>query len=309
MQGEQQINPSARKKDDDEDDRAGFFFFPFFQGQRVEMIPPLLIFAAVLWLALWYPAPPAEEPVQPQQTAAAPAAAAPEPAPAPAPEPAPAPVAPAEPPAPAPATETAAATPAPEPVAPEPVKVETQRWGSSIIFPIEGKDSAGRGATFDVAVLTKELSWVSRSWTQLAMNGDPIPDDQLNDRLFTPELRDGLSQSKQVMAIGLASQEGQVEEETERAANRAKTAAGWLANAVAAETPIWVLNLGQFKKNGCPAQTETTDTSWQRPVILAGVKSQDEGVDLVEAFANAISGKSNLPSRECYTSFDLTRFR
>jgi hypothetical protein len=193
--------------------------------------------------------------------------------------------------------------------APEPVKVETQRWGSSIIFPIDGKDSAGKRAAFDVAVLPKELSWVVKSSTQLAQGGEAIPDDQLTARLFTQELRDGLAQSKQVIAIGLASQEGQVEEETARAAHRARTAAGWLANAVSPETGIWVLNLGQFKKNGCPAQTETTDTSWQRPVILVGVKSQEDGTDLSQAFADAISGKSNLPSRECYTSFELTRLR
>jgi hypothetical protein len=150
---------------------------------------------------------------------------------------------------------------------------------------------------------------VSKSSTHLSLAGQQIPDDQLTERLFTPELREGLGKSKQVMAIGLASQEGQVEEETARAADRAKNAATWLANAVPAETGIWMLNLGQFKKTGCPAQTETTDTSWQRPVILVGVKSQDEGTDLAQAFASAISGKSNLPSRECYTAFDLSRFR
>lgn len=205
--------------------------------------------------------------------------------------------------APAPTPQVTAAT------APEPVKVETQRWGSSVIFPIEGKDDAGRKAAFDVAVLPKELSWVSKSSTQLIQGSEVIPDDQLTARLFSQELRDGLGQSKQVMAIGLASQEGQVEEETARAANRARTAAGWLANAVTAETGIWLLNLGQFKKSGCTAQTETTDTSWQRPVILVGVKSQEDGTDLAQAFANAISGKSNLPSRDCYSSFELTRFR
>lgn len=194
-------------------------------------------------------------------------------------------------------------------VTPEPVKVETQRWGSSTIFPIEGKDGIGRRAVFDVAVLPKELSWVSKSSTQLTQGSEVIPDEQLTGRLFSQELRDGLAQSKQVLAIGLASQEGQVEEETARAANRARTAAGWLANAVSAETGIWLLNLGQFKKSGCKAQTETTDTSWQRPVILVGVRSQDEGAELSQAFADAISGKSNLPSRDCYSSFELTRFR
>jgi hypothetical protein len=192
---------------------------------------------------------------------------------------------------------------------PEPVAVTTERWGGSVVFPIEGKDNNGRNAAFDVAVMPKELAWVSKSSTHLALAGEQIPDEQLTERLFTPELRDGLAKSKQVMAIGLASQEGQVEEETARAADRAKNAAAWLAKAVPAETGIWLLNLGQFKKSGCPAQTETTDTSWQRPVIIVGVKSQDEGTDLAQAFSNAISGKSNLPSRECYTAFDLTRFR
>lgn len=207
------------------------------------------------------------------------------------------------PPAPAP-VQTAAV-----PVAPAPVAVETQRWGGSVVFPIEGKDAAGKHAAFDVAVLPKDLAWVSKSATNLALAGQQIPDDQLAEKLFTPELKDGLARSAQVMAIGLASQEGQVEEETARAGNRAQTAAKWLAGAVAPQTGIWVLNLGQFKKSGCPAQTETSDTSWQRPVILVGVKSQDDGTDLAAAFANAISGKSNLPSRECYTAFDLARFR
>lgn len=269
MQSQQQSNLS-KKKEEDDDDRAGFFLFPFFRGKRIEMIPSLLLFAAFLYYGLYV----WEKPVPP--------------------EPAPKPVVAAEP------------APAPAPVA---VAVETQRWGSSVIFPIEGKDGAGKHAAFDVAVLPKDLSWAVKSWTQLAQNGEIIPDEQLAARLFTPELKDGLAKSGQLIVVGLASQEGQVEEETERAGNRAKTAAGWLASAVAAETPIWLLNLGQFKKAGCPAQTETNDTSWQRPVILVGVKSQDEGTDLVAAFADAISGKSNLPSRECYTSFDLARFR
>jgi hypothetical protein len=193
--------------------------------------------------------------------------------------------------------------------APEPVAVATERWGGSVIFPIEGKDSAGKHAAFDVAVLPKDLAWVSKSSTNLSLAGQPIPDDQLAEKLFTPELRDGLSKSKQVMAIGLASQEGQVEEETARAFARAQMAAKWLSDAVAPETGVWMLNLGQFKKSGCPAQTETTDTSWQLPIILVGVKSQDDGVHLAESFADALGGKSNLPSRDCYTSFDLTRFR
>lgn len=261
--------PPNGKKKEDDDDKAAFFLFPLFFGRRLEMVPPLLLLALFLGYA-WYGW---EKPVPPQPT---------------------------------PLQTAAAPVPAPEP---EPVAVETTRWGGSVIFPIQGKDAAGRGATFDVAVLPKDLAWVSKSATNLSLSGETIPDDQLISRLFTQELRDGLAQSRQVMAIGLASQEGQVDEETARAGSRAQTAAKWLAEAVAAETGIWTLNLGQFKKTGCRAQTETSDTSWQRPVILVGVKSLDEGTDLAQAFADAINGKSNLPSRDCYTAFDLARFR
>jgi hypothetical protein len=190
----------------------------------------------------------------------------------------------------------------------QPVKVETRRWGSSVIFPIEGKDTAGRRAAFDIAVLPKNLAWASKSATQLMEGASVIPEDATVTRIFTPELRAGLRESPEVMAVGLASQEGQREAETERAANRARTAAGWLMEAMAPETGIWTLNLGQFQA-GCKATTEATDTSWQRPVIIVGIRESDKGVTLAEAFADAISGKSNLPSRDCYSSFDLTRFR
>ncbi len=188
------------------------------------------------------------------------------------------------------------------------VKVETQRWGSAVIFPIEGKDLARKRAAFDVAVLPKDLTWARKSSNALAQGETTIPESEAAARLFTPELREGLSRSGQVIAIGLASQEGQREEETERARRRADSAAGWLSTAIGSGTPIWTLNLGQFR-GGCKAASETADTSWQRPVIIVGIRSEEKGVNLTEAFADAISGKSNLPSRDCYTNFDLTRFR
>lgn len=111
-----------------------------------------------------------------------------------------------------------------------------------------------------------------------------------------------------MIAVGVASQEGQLEEEAERARQRAVTAAGWLSAAVPAEKGIWTLNLGQFK-GACKAAEGATGTGWQRPLIIVGIREQEDGVNLTEAFGDAISGKSNLPSRDCYTNFDLTLFR
>ncbi|MEJ2229034.1 MAG: hypothetical protein P8Y67_12540 [Alphaproteobacteria bacterium] len=201
---------------------------------------------------------------------------------------------------------TKAEQPAPKPK--KKVKVEPKRWGSSVIFSIEGKDTTGRRAAFDIAVLPKNLAWVNKSATRLKEGAEVIPEDNTVSRIFTSELRAGLGRSSEVMAVGLASQEGRLDEETERAANRARTAAGWLAETIAPETVIWTLNLGQFQA-GCKATTEATDTSWQRPVVIVGIREAAEGVTLTEAFADAISGKTNLPSRDCYSSFELTRFR
>lgn len=188
------------------------------------------------------------------------------------------------------------------------VKVETQRWGSSVVFPIEGKDLALKRAAFDVAVLPSDLAWARKSSTALVQGGAAIAEDEAAARIFSAELRDGLSRSVEVIAVGLASQEGQRAEETERARSRAASAAGWLATAVDGGIPIWTLNLGQFRGT-CKATTEAADTGWQRPVIIVGIRSRETGVNLTEAFADAISGKSNLPSRDCYTNFDLARFR
>ena len=188
------------------------------------------------------------------------------------------------------------------------VKVETQRWGASVVFPIEGKDLAQKRAAFDVAVLPSNLAWARKSSTELVQGSTAIAEGEAAARIFSAELRDGLSRSTEVIAVGLASQEGQRAEEAERARRRAASAAGWLATAVGGNVPIWTLNLGQFRGT-CKATTEAADTGWQRPVIIVGVRSQETGVNLTEAFADAISGKSNLPSRDCYTNFDLARFR
>ncbi len=193
-----------------------------------------------------------------------------------------------------------------EVAAPVTVKVETTQWGGGIVFPVEGQDIEGKHASFDMVVLPPVYTWVRGSATQLAHSGQVMTDSEIAEKLFTPEIREGLGRSTEVMAVGLASQEGQLEEEEKRAEERAKTGAAWLANIVSPTTGIWMLNLGQFRS--CPA-TQPGDTSWQRPVIVVGIRSQETGVKLEEALTNAIGGKSNLPSRDCYSQFTLTRYR
>jgi hypothetical protein len=187
--------------------------------------------------------------------------------------------------------------------------VETLRWGDVVVYPVTGRDQAGRAADFDVAVLPAGVTWAQESTTVLERDGERIPGTAISDEIFTPALRAGLDRSDAVMALGLASQEGRQDVETTRARRRGVTAAGWLDDVTATGKPVWMLNLGQYQSD-CPTASEGIDgTSWQRPVIFVGIRPEDQEVQLSEAFADAISGKTNLPSQECYTSFDMTRIR
>lgn len=200
----------------------------------------------------------------------------------------------------------------------EPMKVETaavpqetqpevRQTQNSTVFAIEGKDKAGRTGTFDVVVLNKSYLWVRGSAEDLEKDGQPIPRDQLAAAVLDDEVRNALSDAKEVITVGTASQEGIAAEEVARAERRAKQAAGLVSTAVAADVPIYTLNLGQYR-NPC-ADCETGGTSWQRPFIVIAVKSAEPGTDIGEALADAMSGKDKLPSPTSYSAFALTKYR
>lgn len=192
-----------------------------------------------------------------------------------------------------------AAVPAAEP--------EVRQTRNSTVFAIEGKDKAGRHGSFDVVVLNKSFLWVRGSAEDLEKDGKPIPREELAAAVLDDEVRNALTDAKEVITVGTASQEGNPEEEVARAERRAKQAAALVSSAVRAEIPIYALNLGQYR-DPC-ANCETGGTSWQRPFIVIAVKESDPGTDIGEALADAMSGKKQLPSPTSYSAFTLTRFR
>jgi hypothetical protein len=208
---------------------------------------------------------------------------------------------------PAPAPKVEAPAPAPAPEAPAKKHAEKQKVENAYFFRIDGKDKQGRAAAFDFILLSNEYTWVIGSTTAIVSGGAAVPEAEAADRVLTQQVRDSLSSASDLIAIGLASSEGERETEEARALDRAKTVAGWIAKAAKPETALWSLTLGQYNK-GCKQQ-EDADTSFERPVMFAGVREKAEGADLGEALADAISGHDNLPSRECYSRFDLSKAR
>ncbi len=189
-----------------------------------------------------------------------------------------------------------------------PVEVKTVRWGNSIVFPLEGIDKAGKKATFDFVAKTKDYSWIKGQADQVTINGQPIGNADVSAQLFGPEVAKGLAPAKDLIAVGVASEEGTLAEENARAAQRGKVAAGWADQNVGGNKGLWVLNLGQFS-NACTSATVERDTSWERPFLIVGARNQDAGVNLGEALANAMNNKTNLPSTACYSTFELAKLR
>ncbi len=198
--------------------------------------------------------------------------------------------------------------------APPPQKAENalqhaarEKVENAFFFRIDGKDKLGRAAAFDFIILTDGYTWVKGSTSEVVSGDRVIPEAEVADHVLSPKVRNSLGSASDLIAVGLASQEGQRTQEEARAAARSQTVAGWIRQVVNPEIALWTLTLGQYDK-ACKHQ-EDADSSFERPVLFVGVRSKAEGANLQEALANAVGGHDNLPSRECYSRFDMEKIR
>jgi hypothetical protein len=186
-------------------------------------------------------------------------------------------------------------------------RVVAKKWNDrTMAFPIEGKDSAGRNALFDVVVLTKDYGWIKGSTTELERGSTKLSAEDVENEVLAPQLREGLGAAKELIAVGLASVEGNIENEIQRGGLRANRIAEWVKGAVDQSIPMSTLNLGRYLEP-C-SDCETDDTSWQRPFIVIAVKQADAGTNIGEALQNAMSDKENLPSPSRYSTFALAKY-
>ena len=179
---------------------------------------------------------------------------------------------------------------------------------NAFFFRIDGKDKQGHSAAFDFIILTKDYTWAKGSASEVVSNGTVIPEAGAAERVLTPNVRTSLASASDLIAVGLASSEGERAQEEARALARARTVLGWLTKVSKPEMALWTLTLGQYDERAC-SQKQDADSSFERPVILAGVRSKAAGANLQEALADAVSGHDNLPSRECYSRFDMEKIR
>ena len=186
-------------------------------------------------------------------------------------------------------------------------RITVSKWNSrTLVFPIEGWDKQGRRALFDVVVLTKNYGWVLGSTTELERENTKLNARDIEEEVLAPQLREGLGRARELIAVGVASQEGELDREIQRGGLRAARIAQWVRGALGERIPMWTLNLGRYLEpcNEC----ENEETSWQRPFVVIAVRETDQSVNLGEALRNAMSDKENLPSPERYSTFAMARF-
>lgn len=186
-------------------------------------------------------------------------------------------------------------------------RIIATRWNErTLVFPIEGVDKSNRHVAFDVVVLTKDYGWVRGSTTELEKGERRLSPDEIQNEVLAPQLRKGLGSARALIAVGLASQEGDVSREEQRGGLRAIRTAELVRGAVGSSIPMWTLNLGRYVEP-C-VECEDEDTSWQRPFIVIAVRRADNGAHISEALADAMSNTQNLPSPSRYSTFAFAKF-
>jgi hypothetical protein len=186
-------------------------------------------------------------------------------------------------------------------------RIIATRWNErTLVFPIEGGDKSNRHVVFDVVVLTKDYGWVRGSTTELEKGERRLLPDEIQNEVLAPQLRKGLGSARALIAVGLASQEGDVSREEQRGGLRAIRTAELVRGAVGSSIPMWTLNLGRYVEP-C-VECEDEDTSWQRPFIVIAVRRIDNGAHISEALADAMSNTQNLPSPSRYSTFAFAKF-
>lgn len=168
-----------------------------------------------------------------------------------------------------------------------------EKKGKVDYFPYEqGKDSQGRVAEFNIAVLSVEYKWLLGSNYQIKYNDKIINVDLLKSNLEQEGIQKIMENPSEIISVGTASCEGDVAVEERRALERSQQIqllVKKLFRNTSSVKGYRLLNLGQFRGNNCQANQDST--AYQRSIIIIGVKTQSEGVILDEALRDRLEKK------------------
>ncbi|WP_414529187.1 4-Cys prefix domain-containing protein [Nodularia chucula] len=156
----------------------------------------------------------------------------------------------------------------------------------------EGRDSQGKVAKFNIAVLSVKYKWLAGSNFQLKYNQKTISIDVLNLQLEQGGIQQIMTEPNEIIAVGMASCGGNPAVQERKALERSQQIKG-LATRLFSNTPsvqgYRLLNLGQFQGVNC--EDNQNLTAYQGTVMIIGVKEASAGVILDEALRDRLENK------------------
>jgi eukaryotic-like serine/threonine-protein kinase len=171
------------------------------------------------------------------------------------------------------------------PLPPPPIKPQSpQKIGNVLYYPyLSAKDSRGKSAEINMAVLSDRYEWQLASSNQVKLKGQTqsLPMSVLKADLVKQGIFKIMDNPNRIVAIGTASCEGSATEEEIRALNRARTIHEQIVKQLFQVKKYPLLNLGQFKRDNC--KLDTKETSFQRSLVIVGLRKESEGLMLQEA--------------------------
>ncbi|MEH2055185.1 MAG: serine/threonine-protein kinase [Nostoc sp.] len=156
----------------------------------------------------------------------------------------------------------------------------------------EGRDNQGRIAKFNIAVLSLKYKWLLGSNFQIKDNDEIISIDLLKLSLEQENIEKIMEAPSEIISLGTASCKGDTAAE-ERVALERSQQIQLLVKKLFINTPsvknYRLLNLGQFQRSNCQANEDVT--TYQRSIIIIGVKRESSGVIIDEALRDRLEKK------------------
>lgn len=187
-----------------------------------------------------------------------------------------------------------------------------ERKGKIDYFPYEaGRDSQGRIAEFNIAVLSIEYKWLAESNFQITNNNQIISLDVLKLMLEQAGIQEIMQEPNEIISVGIAACNGKLQTAQRRAFERSQNIqilAKKLFQNIPSVKVYRLLNLGQFQRSGC--QPNQDITRYQSSVIIIGVKNKSPGVILDEALRDRLENKPFADFKlEDYSLGSVDKFR
>ncbi len=197
--------------------------------------------------------------------------------------------------------------PAPIPI-PKPQKQKPQKIGDVLYYPyVTTKDKNGASGEFNLAILSDLYEWQLASSDQINLKGQKqsLPISILKQKLKEQGIFNIMDNPNQIIAIGTASCEGSIPEEQNRALNRAKTIQTQIVEPLFRVKNYRMLNLG---KSQAKCNRDSADTSFQRSLVIVGMRKNTEGLIVKEALYRRLATTiENLDLNE-YSLGDVDNF-